>query len=401
MPYTAVTKPSQGDPTLKSFADALIDNQAYFNSQLSTIASVAIPNASFEIDSDADGYPDEWTFTSYNDGTLTITGNGKADTAVSHGSYALKITAPGVSGGGYLETDNFIEVTPNRVFTMSWQHYASVTNIRDKVEVRWYDANQTYISTTTIYTSITNPTADWAPQFGHALPPSTARFAKVRLVGAENTTSVAGSSYWDDVRVGMLEFRYKLELTRSTAIAATERPSQWTVPTGVALAVVEMIGGGGGGGGRDSSIGGGGGGGGGYVRKLLDVTAGTAYTVTLGVGGAGGAETVNGSDGEDTVFDTMTASGGTGGTKGGAGGAGGGGSGGDENQTGTTGTAGDTSNGGAGGYALPIGIAGLGGLQASPVVGGDGYYGGGGGGGGDNSGGDGGNGGDGFVIIRY
>jgi hypothetical protein len=69
----------------------------------------------------------------------------------------------------------------------------------------------------------------------------------------------------------------------------------WTRPTGIRLALAEVLGAGGGSGGCTgvaSSVGvGAGGGGGGYSRKLIDVTAIASVAVTVGTGGTAGANT--------------------------------------------------------------------------------------------------------------
>ncbi len=65
---------------------------------------------------------------------------------------------------------------------------------------------------------------------------------------------------------------------------------QFVVPTGVSRLLIELWGGGGGGGdgymlGTSNSANGSGGGGGGYGKGVYSVTAGTSYTVVVGVGG--------------------------------------------------------------------------------------------------------------------
>jgi uncharacterized repeat protein (TIGR02543 family) len=88
---------------------------------------------------------------------------------------------------------------------------------------------------------------------------------------------------------------------------------QWSVPTGVTVIDVLVVGGGGGGG-YDS---GGGGGGGGYAERVgLSVTPGTLYFPSVGSGGAGSGNTnprTSGTQGNTSSFDSITATGGTGG----------------------------------------------------------------------------------------
>ena len=107
-----------------------------------------------------------------------------------------------------------------------------------------------------------------------------------------------------------------------------------------------------GGGGGGSNYGGGGGAGG-YRTGYLQVTASTAYSITVGAGGAGGAGFSNsGADGNNSIFSTITSDGGGGGgaagTAGRAGGSGGGAGTGVNPWAGGTAT---TGQGNAGGYS--------------------------------------------------
>src|SRR3954471_16624864 len=116
MPFTAITKPPQGRATWKSIIDAIIDNLTYlFNRQT---ADVSLSNGSFETDADADGYPDNWTFTQYPSGSFL-----RDNTDQRHGQYAAKFTSPGGAGngGGYLHSDDFIPCSPNRPVEVLWE----------------------------------------------------------------------------------------------------------------------------------------------------------------------------------------------------------------------------------------------------------------------------------------
>lgn len=81
----------------------------------------------------------------------------------------------------------------------------------------------------------------------------------------------------------------------------------WTRPTGVRWALIWALGGGGGGGGAagaaSSGAAGGGGGAGGFAMRLLDVSAVSSSTVTIGAAGIGGAASGgDGGAGEATSF---------------------------------------------------------------------------------------------------
>ena len=189
--------------------------------------------------------------------------------------------------------------------------------------------------------------------------------------------------------------------------------STFTVPANVYKLKVTVIGGGGGGGRTAyTNVGGGGGGGaGGGTIKVLSVTPGWTFTVTVGGGGAGGTSST-GSSGGNSVFTgngfTITANGGGGGgggtATGGSGGAGGTCTGGDINLQGGSGGYGTPQDsgsfnagaGGSGGGAPFIGTSAGANTAASANSGG-----GGGGGGNANAARNGAAGGSGLVIVEY
>jgi hypothetical protein len=116
-----------------------------------------------------------------------------------------------------------------------------------------------------------------------------------------------------------------------TGTTPTLSNSSWTCPAGVTQIELLVVAGGGGGG----FNGGGGGGAGGLIYSpAYPVTAGSAYTVSVGQGGAGsGASVTIGTPGSDSSFNNIVALGGGGGNSRSvsgsmiAGGSGGGGSG--------------------------------------------------------------------------
>ncbi|MBI1998940.1 MAG: hypothetical protein HYS73_01220, partial [Parcubacteria group bacterium] len=200
----------------------------------------------------------------------------------------------------------------------------------------------------------------------------------------------------------------------------------WTVPHGVHLIHVLLVGGGGGGGGGNRLGGGGGGGGGGVTMLVLPVAAEDSISVVVGGGGSGGTSSAGAGSGSKTTVTiggkTVTAFGGGAGGSGSGGGGGGGvgmvaggpgGKGGgsgaispDLNQPGDNGAltifalggTGTTNWGGAGGGAS-WGAGAVGGKESSAGA----NTGGGGGGGPENNSTwqPGGAGGSGFVRITY
>lgn len=283
MSYTSITKPAQGDALRKSLADALIDNDAYFLSIISGLTGLQVPNGSFEIHTVNE--PAAWELSrSGTAGTYAISGSGLTDTNCNHGRRAIKITSVGggANGGYYLQNADYIECSPNRPLIVSLQLYSAPLNVTNRVEVLFYTAAQTYISQTSVYASIANPTA-WTLVVGSAIPPATARYCKLRLTGCETGGAVAGSTWFDDVRL------FSGEYSRQVVIDGIISPPTsnvtlhyWTAPVGVYLADFELFGAGGKGGASSASTGNGGGGGsGGYSRAILPVIPGTQYAITL------------------------------------------------------------------------------------------------------------------------
>ena len=126
-----------------------------------------------------------------------------------------------------------------------------------------------------------------------------------------------------------------LKLTAGTIANATlqsqsiNSPGIWTVPFGIYSITVTVTGGGGGGAGASDNeeplYTGAAGGAGEVVQRILSVTSGTQYNITIGHGGSGGAVGYVGNNGGTTSFGSITAAGGGGGWGGmGVGGGGGG-----------------------------------------------------------------------------
>src|SRR5262245_3176518 len=197
MPWISLTKPAQGDATKKSFADGIVDDLNFLFNRLSAVNALTVPNNSFEADNDADHLPDGSTRTPHTGGSFSLTGAGLADTECRHGRRAIKFVSPGGSGngGGYIDTDDFLECTPLLPLVVSFLHKASAATMRNKVDILFFDASQISVSTVTVYSSITNPTS-WSRFLVTAAVPATARYFKIRLIGGENTTTVAGSAYF-------------------------------------------------------------------------------------------------------------------------------------------------------------------------------------------------------------
>ena len=312
MPWIDLEKPDAGETTDKSWADAVVDNLGFLKSATDSSPDTSVPNPSFEIDTDNDGKPNEWTFTPLPNGNGTL-----VTSAQIHGQRAFKFTRAlgNGNGGGELITTDFFEVSEKRPLELQWSHYCTAAGMHDKVEVLFYDVLQTtLISTVAAYDSTSNPTA-WRIQSATVTPPTNARYAKLKITGGATDANFAGDSFWDDFKFQESGSRAHRTMTIITASGT------WTCPNHITRVKIRLWGGGGAG---DNAANSGGGGSGEYVEAVLDVNPGQGYTVNIGAGG-----TSAGAAGGNTNIGTLlTAAGGTGGSGagGGAGGTGGGGS---------------------------------------------------------------------------
>lgn len=403
MSWTTITKPATGNATKKSFADSVVDDLTYLYGQLASTTGdkASIVNGSFEIDGDADGVPDGWTKSDFTGGVFSITGNGLTDTVCHQGARAVKYVHPGgVGNGGGTLTSTEFEVVPLKTYSFSWVTYSTAATLYNIVSVEWFTAAKASISTTTLSVISTNNPSAWSQQGSVAVPPSTARFAKLKFSLGDSSGSTGGTVYLDAVSVSVIELSRSVEFEGAGSPATTYT---WTCPTGVSLVLVEAWGGGGSGGasgntGSGFTYGGGGGGSGEYVRSWIQVVPGTDYTISAG-----------GSD-DDTTFasTTVVAKAGSSGSTGATGTAGAGGTGGTgqvkiSGNSGIAGTAGLSGRGGdsINGCCGAKGVATNGGNGLTPN--GSKVRGAGGSGGANSSGAasTGGLGGPGSLIIRY
>lgn len=201
MPYTALT--ADEVDALSPITDDLLGKvkgnfDFLYASQLAATGNAGIPNGSFESDDDADGTPDNWTAGVYSGGSKSLESSGGID-----GVKCMKFTHPGGAGngGGWIQSDYIAwSMVVGKVLTFAY--YATAAGMKIAVELAWYDAAKSAISTTTVYTSTANPTA-WtqAAITNLVLPSISARYVKVKLIGGYTDTNVAGSVYFDDVRI--------------------------------------------------------------------------------------------------------------------------------------------------------------------------------------------------------
>lgn len=153
-------------------------------------------NGSFELDADADGIPDGWTWTPSSGGSGIIDA-----TVAGHGLNCFKMVHPGGSGhgGGFLES-GYYPISQVERKVVSFDIYSTVAAVKNIVRIRYFTAAKVDMAADEdVYSSTSNPTS-WAEYSYNITPPSGARFAKIRLIGGDPSVSTAGTTYWDDIR---------------------------------------------------------------------------------------------------------------------------------------------------------------------------------------------------------
>lgn len=174
------------------------DNFDYLYSMMG--GTVELPNGSFEIDTDADGTPDNWTLNLY------VGGSAAYDTSTpAHGAKAYKFTraAGAGNGGGDLES-GYMECSEIGIHLTGFDIKNSAIGLRNIVRIRYFYADKTHIagSDEDIYDSESSPTS-WTRYHLAMTVPSGARYYKIKLIGGDTAPSadVAGDTYFDDVAI--------------------------------------------------------------------------------------------------------------------------------------------------------------------------------------------------------
>ncbi|MBU1864247.1 MAG: hypothetical protein KKH94_11330 [Candidatus Omnitrophica bacterium] len=208
MGYEAITNEEiiVGKPVTNPLMAKIKGNLDYLLGQIgvNTLSGI-IPNASFEIDSDEDGIPDQWTRNLYPGGSGAY-----EETDIIHGSKAYKFVHPGGdgNGGGYLTSD-YIEAAGNTQLNVRF--WLKTTNAAIKVQgkILCYDTDKIQLSggdaEKTFYSSVANPTS-WTNIEGSLVTlPVATRYIKVRLLGGVDDTNQTGIVYFDLVAFPIID----------------------------------------------------------------------------------------------------------------------------------------------------------------------------------------------------
>lgn len=154
-----------------------------------------IPNGSFEIDSNADGVADEWVETQFAGGTVAL-----ETVTVQHGAQAVKFTSAGTGGGTYT-VEKFITMQPGRSLVVSFALQSSAIDVRNIVDIQWFKADKTASATpsTTVYDEADNNPTSFETKVSTTVPPTDARFFKLKLTGCDSSDVTVGNTIYDDI----------------------------------------------------------------------------------------------------------------------------------------------------------------------------------------------------------
>jgi len=207
MAYSAITSAeiAAGKPVCgpTGFGTKTKDNFDYLYGVVGSLSLNQVLNGSFEVDSDADGDPDNWTKNLYTGGTGTL-----YTTSPAHGAKSWSFVHPGgaSNGGGYLDSD-YIEVAELRAQLVCFTLWATAAGMKNMVQVRYFDKAKSELgagSPATIFTSVANPATATIYEAPFT-PLATTRYIKIRLIGGYTDTDVAGTIYFDNVRLVELQ----------------------------------------------------------------------------------------------------------------------------------------------------------------------------------------------------
>ncbi len=195
MAFTAITagEVAVDAPLTAELGDKIKDNFDYLYALSGDV--IDVPNGTFEIDADADGIPDNWTRSLY------AGGSGAFDTTTpAQGAQSYQFTHPGGAGngGGYLES-KYLPISEYVSPLVQFALKCSAAGTKVVCRIRYFDKDKVDLSSDEdIYSSTSNPTS-WTLKTLWGVPPATARYIKIRLIGGLNDTDVAGTVDFDAV----------------------------------------------------------------------------------------------------------------------------------------------------------------------------------------------------------
>jgi len=184
--------------------DNLIYSLDYFGQgeDASVDAYVSPLNGSFEIDDNGDDIPDNWTLAAGANGTIVID-----DTDAIYGLKSLEFTGTDATGGGTATSDKFAVLAGTELDVL-YAYKSSAANTLNKLEVKFYDISDAFISTETVLSEGSSNPTSWTDYYDVIDVPSNAVRAEVVITGVDGAgTTVAGSTNFDDIVCKKHEYR--------------------------------------------------------------------------------------------------------------------------------------------------------------------------------------------------
>lgn len=159
-----------------------------------------ITNGSFETDTNADNIPDGWTLTAYTGSTNTLITTDQTD-----GAKSLRSSSIG-NGGGSWQHDDYIPVSPLKSFGWEFSIKSSVADVRNIIELLWYDAAKVQLgggsALTTLYDRAVNNPTSWLHVYGNVAPPSGAYYCRPRVKLCDPSDATVGNTTFDAFKLG-------------------------------------------------------------------------------------------------------------------------------------------------------------------------------------------------------
>ncbi len=193
-----------------------------------------VQNGSFELDANNSTTVTGWTVSLGTGATGIVTNSDQ-----NHGAQSFKFTRDSTVGhsGGSL-TSSFMNCSPSLAYQIQFMLKCSRSDVENTVQVQWFTASQSLISTTTIYDSGlgSNAPTTWVSLCSAIItPPATAMFCKIVLnAGISAQTPGATTSILFDGVFMMLR------IPLSSGISYTSSTSL-TIPPGVYLIYVKIF----------------------------------------------------------------------------------------------------------------------------------------------------------------
>jgi hypothetical protein len=217
------------------------DNFDYLYGQFSQVPDV--PNGSFEVDSDSDGTPDNWTKNLYPGGALAVDATTPAD-----GAKAIKFTHPGGAGnGGGSLTSDYIPCSEYVIYWMGFMHKASAAGMKNIVQIQYYTAakvaNGAAVEKYDSTDEIGGAPATWTQYIYQFTPTANSRYFKLILIGGYTDTDVAGVAYFDCVRYGLAQAQGQLKTSGGYVSDGGVAGADVTLPGGAYGFYPQIVGG--------------------------------------------------------------------------------------------------------------------------------------------------------------